>query len=198
MTTTNGIDAQKAQRWMGEVLRVHDDLDEQRMDNMNRCRIIRERLPVLFEAAKNEGLPLRAFKASVKKALLDRGIERLNGKIEDLKPEDADDAEAFEMLQQALGGFGDTPLGAATLDAATEKKAAAAARKAAKGAAATGSENQAETSTDAQVAANTALLQGENGIKPLPESDAEFDDATAKKPSRRQQKAAKLDEVTTH
>ena len=49
---------------------------------------------------------------------------------------------------------------------------------------------------DAQADANTALLTGENGIKQLP--DAEFDDATSSKPSRRQQKAAKLDEVTAH
>lgn len=115
MTATNGFDPTVAKRWMGEALRVHDELDAQKIENMNRCRTIRARLPDIIESAHNAGIPKKAFKLALKEELLKRKIEGIEEDIAALVPDEDDDALSFEMLKEALGGLGDTPLGQAAL-----------------------------------------------------------------------------------
>ena len=200
-TTSNGINPELAERHLKKVLGVYDELEAQKINNMNRCRDIRSALPDLYEAAKIEGLPIRAFKLSVKRGRIERKIEGLQEDIEDLAPEDEDDAAAFQMLQAALGSFSDTPLGAVTLDQAAAKRDEAAAKKAAKAAKDTKAEGQPEPPTDQQ-AADDALTQQNverlKGITAIPGKEPFEDDASAAKPSRAQKRAAKLDDLTKH
>jgi hypothetical protein len=99
----NGVDATVLNRWTGEILRVHQSLEDQRMENMRICKDIRERLPDLYESAVNAGLPKKAFKAHVKAELAKLKYERLCEKI---VPEDEDDREAYEALR-AVAEAGD-------------------------------------------------------------------------------------------
>jgi len=99
----NGIDPVVLKRWTGEVLAIHDKLDDQKIANLNECKRIREPLPDLYEAAKNAGLPIKAFKAHIRIELAQR---KFNAAVEKATPEDDEDLEAFEALR-AVAEAGD-------------------------------------------------------------------------------------------
>lgn len=92
----NGINETEAKRWLGEVMRVYMELDEQKIENMNRCRAIRERLPDIYKSAKASGLSVKALKAAVQVTRAEKALEDL---IDKATPEDEDDADAFEYLR---------------------------------------------------------------------------------------------------
>lgn len=107
----NGINATEAKRWLGEVARVYDELDELKIEHMNRCRAVRERLPEIYELAKDAGMPIKALKAAVKIARAEKALEHL---IDKATPEDEEDQEALDYLRQ-IAQQGDL------FDAATRK-----------------------------------------------------------------------------
>lgn len=92
----NGINDTEAKRWMGEVHRVYDELDAQKIENMNRCKSIRERLPDIYKSAKAAGMSVKAIKAAVKVQRAEKALDHL---IDKITPEDEDDAEAFEYFR---------------------------------------------------------------------------------------------------
>lgn len=108
----NGINESEAKRWLGEVARVYDELDELKIEHMNRCRAVRERLPEIYELAKDAGMPIKALKAAVKIARAEKALDQL---IEKATPEDEEDQEALDYLRQ-IAQQGDL------FDAATRKK----------------------------------------------------------------------------
>lgn len=93
----NAINETEAKRWLGEVSRVYDELDAQKIENMNRCRTIRERLPDIYKSAKAAGICVKALKAAVK---VTRAEKALGDLIDAARPEDEDDAEAFDFLRK--------------------------------------------------------------------------------------------------
>lgn len=99
----NGIDATVLARWTGEILAIHDKLDEQKIENMNKCKEIREPLPDLYEAAFNAGLPKKAFRAHIKLELAKRRYETF---CENVIPDDEDDRASYEALR-AVAEAGD-------------------------------------------------------------------------------------------
>lgn len=107
----NGINSTEAKRWLGEIARVYDELDELKIENMNRCRAVRERLPEIYELAKDAGMPIKALKAAVKIARAEKALDQL---IEKATPEDEEDQEALDYLRQ-IAQQGDL------FDAATRK-----------------------------------------------------------------------------
>jgi uncharacterized protein (UPF0335 family) len=117
----NQINPDAAKRWVGEALRVYDALEELKVENMNKARTIRGRLPGIYESAKAEGLPVKALKIVVKEELLKRKLALLEGQIEALEPDDSEDQETLDQLREALGPLEDLPLG----QAAINRKAAA-------------------------------------------------------------------------
>ena len=101
----NTIDEEVLQRWMNEAMRVYKAIDDQVIANMNECRKIRARLPAIYKSAKNAGLTLKPFKLRVKQALFEKKIDDLNDKIDNLMPEDEEDAAIFEQMRSiALKG----------------------------------------------------------------------------------------------
>lgn len=99
----NGVDAKVLARWTGEVLRVHDRLEEQRMENMRVCKEIRAPLNDIYESAKNAGLGGKAFKSHIKIELAKRKFDQACAKAE---PEDDEDLAIFEALR-AVAEAGD-------------------------------------------------------------------------------------------
>ena len=93
----NGISETDARRWLGEVSRVYDELDAQKIENMNRCRAIRERLPDIYKSAKAAGICVKALKATVKVARAEKALDDL---IDKSTPEDDDDRAAFDYLRE--------------------------------------------------------------------------------------------------
>jgi uncharacterized protein (UPF0335 family) len=117
----NQLNPDAAKRWLGEVLRVYDQLADLRIENMNKARTIRGRLPGIYDSAKAEGLPVKALKIVVKEELLKRKLALLEDQIEALEPDDSEDQETLDQLREALGPLEDLPLG----QAAINRKAAA-------------------------------------------------------------------------
>jgi len=85
-----------AHRWLSEVMRVYADLDEQKVENMNRSRQIRERLPEIYDRAKSSGVSVKALKAAVKVIRAEHALESL---IVKATPEEDDDIDAFDFFR---------------------------------------------------------------------------------------------------
>ena len=92
----NSFDRTVLARWTGEILSVYRKLEDQKLENMRICKEIRAPLPDLYDAAKNAGLPLKAFKAHVKAELAKIAYEK---RLANIEPEDEDDAEAYELMR---------------------------------------------------------------------------------------------------
>jgi hypothetical protein len=92
----NGVDTVALKRWTGEIMKVYQRLDEQRMENMRVCKEIREPLSDLYDAAANAGLGKKPFKSHIKAELAKLKYERALAKA---VPEDDEDREAYEALR---------------------------------------------------------------------------------------------------
>lgn len=114
----NAINPDIAQRWFFEAKRVYEELDEQKMQHMTRCKDIRARLPEIYEKAEGSGIPKKALKARLKVWIEDQRIAACEARKEAAVPEDDEDAEVYDQLCDALGDFIDTPLGKAAAGAA--------------------------------------------------------------------------------
>jgi uncharacterized protein (UPF0335 family) len=109
----NGFDPEVVSRFVSRLESLHSDLASEKGEYMQRCRQIRDEIKDVLQAAKDEdGIPKKALKTLIKK-------RELLGKIENLADFlEVDDRSAFEALEQALGDYGDTPLGQAAKMAA--------------------------------------------------------------------------------
>lgn len=115
MTEANTIDATTAKRFVGEIEKCFDELLSERGEYMNSCRMIRERIKGWKEQAGEAGIPRKALNIELKRRELERKIEGLTADAEE------EDVDLADMLRAALGGFGDTPLGAAAVADAEAK-----------------------------------------------------------------------------
>jgi len=107
----------------GQIARYLDTIDREdgelatlKGEYMQRCQGPRGRIKSVMAAAKEAGVNTVAFRATVAKH---RAARKLHDRLENLE---ADDRYAFDMIQEALGEFGDTPLGAAALDRARPRE----------------------------------------------------------------------------
>lgn len=108
----NGFDRDVLQSLVGRIEGCLADLLSERGAYMNRCRGIREGITAVYDDAKDHGVPKKELKALIRTRELERKIEQTKADLE------ADEAATFEQLQDALGDFGNTPLGQAALDGA--------------------------------------------------------------------------------
>ena len=107
----------------GEIARYLDTIDREdgelatlKGEYMQRCQGPRGRIKSVMAAAKEAGVNTVAFRATVAKH---RAARKLHARLENLE---ADDRHAFDVIQEALGEFGETPLGAAALDRARPRE----------------------------------------------------------------------------
>lgn len=89
-----------------------EELEKMNGEYMSACKGVRSEIKAIYKDAKGNNLPIRALRQLVKYRELERKQAAL---ADDLEEQDADD---FETLVAALGGFADTPLGQAALDLA--------------------------------------------------------------------------------
>jgi hypothetical protein len=69
-------------------------------------------MTLVYDEAAERGVPKRGLRCAVKKRLLERKIEDIRENLE------GDDLDSYDMVLQALGDFGELPLGQAALAAA--------------------------------------------------------------------------------
>jgi hypothetical protein len=114
---SNGYDQKQLEGYLTEIDVADEKLAELRSAHMNKCKVPRADIAGVFEAAKEAGIPQRAFRTVVRNRRLERKIQDNTRALE------ADDAESYDAICAALGDFIDLPLGQAAADRArdTEK-----------------------------------------------------------------------------
>ena len=110
-TATNGFDQELVRDLVGQIESHLVDLLSERGVYMAKCKAIRARIGEVYEVARDRGVDKKALRQVIHTRELERKIEDSIAKLE------ADTRETYEMLEAALGDFGDTPLGAAALSA---------------------------------------------------------------------------------
>jgi DNA-binding phage protein len=117
MADSNGYDGEEIQRFLNAISHEHDELDKLKSAYMLKCKGPRGKIKGVMKSARDSEVNLVAFRAAVKKYLDDRKHQKRLAGLED------DDAEAYDLIVEALGGLGDTPLGQAALARAKPKGA---------------------------------------------------------------------------
>ena len=111
-SATNGFDGEQLAAYLGEIDKADDELSKLKSEHMESCKRPRGWLRDTMASVKEAGINMNAFRAVVAEHRADRKIEKTLAELE------ADDAADFEAMREALGPFGETPLGEAALDKA--------------------------------------------------------------------------------
>ena len=92
----------------------YTELATERGKYMQICRRVREEMASNYDAAGLNGISKKLLQKIIKERDLERKID---GLTKDLEP---DERHELEMLVEALGDFGDLPLGRAAIDRKSE------------------------------------------------------------------------------
>ena len=112
---TNGYDGDELKRFIKGIDRQHDELDRLKSEYMTKCQGPRGKIKETMKAVREAEINVPAFRVELKHHLDARKHDKRVAALED------DDAEAYDLIVDALGDYGDTPLGKAAI-ARTKKK----------------------------------------------------------------------------
>ena len=105
----NGVNPETIQSYVARIENLHGEIGKTKSEMMNACKVLHTDIKQVYIEAKKEGLNKKSLKALIK----ERGLLRQAAECsENLEP---DEADMFTMMKDALGNFGDTPLGQAAL-----------------------------------------------------------------------------------
>ena len=115
----NQIDGKKLKDFVARI----DSLDEAQLSErgkfMERCRRIKEQKDVIFDEAKNAGIPVKELRKVIKAKSLEKQADALFSELE------PDEQENFEAIRVALGDWdNETPMGRYANEQRAEKQAA--------------------------------------------------------------------------
>ena len=113
--TTNGYSSDLVKGLFAEIDRQDDELASLRGSYMADCQGPRAAIKEIKGRAREEGINLVAFNELLAQHRSARAEQK---RLSQLEP---DDLDAFNLLEQALGEFVDTPLGEAALNRAKPK-----------------------------------------------------------------------------
>jgi hypothetical protein len=111
---TNGYDANALNGFLAQIAEVDDELMSLKGEYMAACKAPRQKIKSILAEVREGGVNLTAFREILTRH---RDARRAERRIADLE---ADDLDAYSMMEQALGEFGNTPLGQAALDRAKQ------------------------------------------------------------------------------
>jgi hypothetical protein len=106
---SNGFNADQLSKYLATIDSADDELASLLGSYRASCKGPRERIKNAKGMAKEAGINMTAFNEYV---AAHRAKRRQDKRLADLEPEDLDD---YNAMVEALGEFGDTPLGAAAL-----------------------------------------------------------------------------------
>lgn len=112
MTNSNGFDKVKLERAFEQIDQADDELASMKGSYMLQCRRPRAQIKDVKAQLRENGCNMRAFAVLLQKHRDERAQAR---RAEGLEP---DDRAELEQMIEALGPFGDTPLGQAAIVAA--------------------------------------------------------------------------------
>lgn len=112
---TNGFGSDLVKGLFSEIDAQDDELASLRGIYMDECRGPRGQIKEIKGRAREDGINMRAFNELLSQHRTARAEQKRLAGME------ADDLDAFNLLEQALGDFVDTPLGTAAMDKAKPK-----------------------------------------------------------------------------
>jgi hypothetical protein len=115
MTSTNGYDREVIAALVARIDKLDDELLTLRGEYMAACKGPRSRIKDVMAEAREAEVNMTAFRELLHSHRDDR---KRQARIDALE---ADDRDAYELLEEALGEFGDTELGRAALKRAKPK-----------------------------------------------------------------------------
>jgi hypothetical protein len=109
---SNGFDPDLLNSYLSRIDEAYDELLSLKGEHMQACKAPRARIKNVKAEAKQAGLNMAAFNTAVAAHLAERKIGEKIAALE------ADDRADYEAMREALGPFGNTPLGEAALNRA--------------------------------------------------------------------------------
>jgi uncharacterized protein (UPF0335 family) len=106
----NGYDPEAVKAFVSRIENLNGDLATEKSEFMTRCKVIHGDLKVVYDEAKDTGIPKKELKKAVKRRALLASVEKLR---DDLEGEQQDN---YDKILLALGDLG--PLGEAAIKAA--------------------------------------------------------------------------------
>lgn len=106
----NRASAEEAGSFVDKFEEFEAQIATEASKHMLACKKIREKQKELLDDAKSQGIPKKVIKALVNRRKWDKKAEEALESLED------DDKDYAVDIYQALGGFADTPLGAAAVE----------------------------------------------------------------------------------
>jgi hypothetical protein len=107
---TNGLDKDTSTAFLERIERFNVDLHSEKSAYMLRCKPIHAAIRQVLDEAKEAGIRKKAMQTEVKKREHLRKIVKLENKLED------DDRANYELLDDAIPGLDDLPLGIVALE----------------------------------------------------------------------------------
>jgi uncharacterized protein (UPF0335 family) len=114
----NSYDRAQLEALLTEIDAADERLASLKGEYMVSCKGPREDITAVFEQAKEQGIPVKAFRTIVKNRRLDK---QMHGNINKL---DLDQQAEYDLMAEKLGDFADLPLGKAALDRVKPQEAA--------------------------------------------------------------------------
>lgn len=108
----NGFNVELLKGFIGRVENLEEEIASTMGTAMRECKTLRDDIKEVLIEAKDNGIPVKALKAELRLRKLDRDKAKVVAGLEQ------DDADTLELIQEALGDFASSPLGAAALKAA--------------------------------------------------------------------------------
>jgi uncharacterized protein (UPF0335 family) len=112
MMPKNSIEG-RAEPFVRRVESLMDELATLRGRYMAECKAVRGEIKDVYKDAKDEEVPVKPLKALIRYRELERKQNEIAAGLDDMT-----DLADYQTLVEALGEFGDTPLGQAALDLA--------------------------------------------------------------------------------
>jgi uncharacterized protein (UPF0335 family) len=106
---TNGFEPEKIKNFVATIEEIHEQLESEKGQYMKRCQSIRDDIKLVYDEAKDAGVPKKELKAVIKTRAKQRELDALR---EDLE---ADERDTYDMIRHALGDLADLPLGVAAM-----------------------------------------------------------------------------------
>jgi hypothetical protein len=112
----NGYDGQEIERFLNQIDQLDSELLSLKSQYMTSCKGPRGRIKDIMAQVRESDINMVAFREVLHAHRDDR---KRQARLADLE---ADDRDAYDLLCDALGEFGDTPLGQATLQRAKPRE----------------------------------------------------------------------------
>jgi uncharacterized protein (UPF0335 family) len=114
-TGSNEFNAEQITGYLDAIDKADDEILELKASHAAQCKGPRGRIRNVMKQAKHDGMNMQALRTVV---AAHRAERRIDQKIAELE---ADDLADYQLMEQALGAFADTPLGAAAVAKAKQR-----------------------------------------------------------------------------